>query len=275
MSVLPGSTGLTHGRHRSLSSGTWKSTFFLTGRGASCHDVCGQQQKSRIKQNADMPTLQTRLRSNRALSMLYSTSCRPSEQPVCASRVRSLLLLLLPVLQQLTQTFFEHDPFSHSAFPAVIYIKHRVNRAWYRAEQHNGEFLIGEDEKICIRDRLVPILAASDAAVRQQLVPVIQRVLQHDFPSRWPRFMDYTTELLHTNNPSSVLAGLQCLLAICRSFRYKSHENADRAQFDIIVENSFPRLLTICNELVNQESEEAAEMLHLALKSYKHATWVS
>ncbi|KAG6118182.1 hypothetical protein E4U13_000457 [Claviceps humidiphila] len=156
----------------------------------------------------------------------------------------------------------------------VIYIKHRVNRAWYRAEQHNGEFLIGEDEKICIRDRLVPILAASDAAVRQQLVPVIQRVLQHDFPSRWPRFMDYTTELLHTNNPSSVLAGLQCLLAICRSFRYKSHENADRAQFDIIVENSFPRLLTICNELVNQESEEAAEMLHLALKSYKHATWL-
>jgi hypothetical protein len=34
-------------------------------------------------------------------------------------------------------------------------------------------------------------------------------------------------------------------------------------------------LLAICNELVNQESDEAGEMLHLALKSYKHATWVS
>jgi hypothetical protein len=26
--------------------------------------------------------------------------------------------------------------------------------------------------------------------------------------------------------------------------------------------------------LVNQESDEAGEMLHLALKAYKHATWV-
>lgn len=87
--------------------------------------------------------------------------------------------------------------------------------------------------------------------------------------------MDFTTELLNTNTPSSVLAGLQCLLAICRAFRYKSHDNQERAQFDTIVENSFPRLLAICNELVNQESDEAGEMLHLALKSYKHATWVS
>lgn len=150
-----------------------------------------------------------------------------------------------------------------------------MNRAWYQTEQYSGEYTIPEEEKTRVRDRLVPVLAASDGSVRQQLIPVLQRVLQCDFPSRWPRFMDFTTELLNTNTPSSVLAGLQCLLAICRAFRYKSHDNQDRAQFDTIVENSFPRLLTICNELVNQESDEAGEMLHLALKSYKHATWVS
>jgi importin-7 len=82
-------------------------------------------------------------------------------------------------------------------------------------------------------------------------------------------------ELLNTNEPNSVLAGLQCLLALCRAFRYKATESDDRAHFDKIVEGSFPRLLTICNELVNQESDEAGEMLHLALKAYKHATWVS
>lgn len=158
---------------------------------------------------------------------------------------------------------------------AVIYIKHRVNRAWYQSEQYSTEYIIPEDEKARVRDRLVPLLAASEGAVRQQLIPVLQRILQCDFPSRWPRFMDFTTELLNTNTPSSVLAGLQCLLAICRAFRYKSNDTHDRAQFDTIVENSFPRLLAICNELVNQESDEAGEMLHLALKSYKHATWVS
>lgn len=157
---------------------------------------------------------------------------------------------------------------------AVIYIKNRVNRAWYSSDSFSNETLIPEDEKARIRDMLVPILASSDGPVQQQLVPVLQRILQCDFPTRWPRFIDFTMELLHTNNPGSVHAGLQCLLALCRAFRYKSTETQDRQHFDSIVETSFPRLMIICSELVNQESDEAGEMLHLALKAYKHATWV-
>lgn len=135
--------------------------------------------------------------------------------------------------------------------------------------------MIPDDEKLRVRERIVPILIASEPLIRQQLIPAIQRILQCDFPSQWPRFADYTMELLHTNDPRSALAGLQCLLAICRVFRYKSNDGADRKEFNKIVEASFPRLLQICNELVNQESDDAAEMLHLALKAYKHATWVS
>ncbi|KAL3955144.1 hypothetical protein ACCO45_010707 [Purpureocillium lilacinum] len=156
----------------------------------------------------------------------------------------------------------------------VIYIKNRVNRSWYQSDQFSNETLIPEDEKSRIREILVPILASSEGPVRQQLVPVLQRILQCDFPSRWPRFIEFTMELLNTNSPSSVHAGLQCLLALCRAFRYKSTESQDRAHFDSIVETSFPRLMAICSELVNQESDEAGEMLHLALKAYKHATWL-
>ncbi|KAJ4147348.1 hypothetical protein LMH87_001878 [Akanthomyces muscarius] len=156
----------------------------------------------------------------------------------------------------------------------IIYLKNRVNRSWYTTEPVAAGKLIPDEEKSRIRDRLVPLLANSDPLVRQQLIPVIQRVLQADFPSRWPNFMGFTSELLNTNNPSSVLAGLQCLLAICRAFRFKASNSDDRQHFDSIVEASFPRLLAICNELVNQESDEAGEMLHLALKTYKHATWL-
>ncbi|KAG9254135.1 armadillo-type protein [Emericellopsis atlantica] len=155
----------------------------------------------------------------------------------------------------------------------VIFVKNRVQRAWYVAEGQT-EPGIAEEEKARVRDRLVPLLAASPPQIRAQLLPVLQRVLQCDFPSRWPRFIDFTMELLNTNDPNSVLAGLQCLMALCRAFRYKSTDSQDREHFDKIVEASFPRLLTICNELVNQESEEAGEMLHLALKAYKHASWL-
>lgn len=84
--------------------------------------------------------------------------------------------------------------------------------------------------------------------------------------------MDITVQLLNTNDPTSVMAGLQCLLAICRVFRFKSGEN--RADFDKIVEATFPRLLVIGQGLVNEKSEEAGEMLHIVLKAYKHATFV-
>ena len=154
-------------------------------------------------------------------------------------------------------------------------MKNRVNRGWQRSEQYPNEHLIPDDEKERVKERLLPVLARSQGLVRHQLIPILQRILHYDFPDRWPSFLDFTIQLLNTNDPSSVLAGLQCLLAICRSYRYKAAGEGDnRTHFDNIVEAIFPRLLTVCNELVNQESDEAGEMLHIALKSYKHATWV-
>ncbi len=161
-----------------------------------------------------------------------------------------------------------------TSFVAVIYLKNRVNRAWERSDYYPNETAIPDDEKARFRERLLPILAGSQNLVRHQLVPILQRVLHFDFPEKWPSFMDYTLQLLNTNDPRSVLAGLQCLLAVCRAYRYKASDSESRAHFDKIVEASFPRLLAICNELVNQESDEAGEMLHFALKCYKHATWV-
>ncbi|KAK4194229.1 armadillo-type protein [Triangularia verruculosa] len=158
--------------------------------------------------------------------------------------------------------------------PTAIYLKNRVNRAWERSEHITTTSVIPEDAKVRFRERLLPVLAGSPARVRQQLVPVLQRILHFDFPQSWPNFMDYTIQLLNTNNPASVMAGLQCLLAICRTYRFKSPEGDTRAPFDRIVEASFPRLLQVCQELVKEESDEAGEMLHIALKSYKHATWL-
>jgi hypothetical protein len=104
-------------------------------------------------------------------------------------------------------------------------------------------------------------------------VPVLQKILQYDFPDKWPSIVKITVQLLNMNDAASIFAGLQCLLAICRVFRFKSGEN--RADFDKIVEATFPRLLTIGKGLVNETSEEAGEMLHIVLKAYKHATFVS
>ncbi|RDW66942.1 ARM repeat-containing protein [Coleophoma crateriformis] len=152
----------------------------------------------------------------------------------------------------------------------VVYLKNRVQRAWAPSDESVTK-AIPEDAKARLRERLLPILASSPPQVRQQLVPMLNKILHTDFPERWPGFMDITLQLLNTNDAASIFAGLQCLHAICRVFRFKSGET--RADFDKIIAATFPRMLVIGQGLVNETSEEAGEMLHIVLKAYKHATF--
>ena len=155
---------------------------------------------------------------------------------------------------------------------AAVYLKNRVTRGWQPGEEYPNTTPIREEEKAGVRHRLLPILAAAQPQIRQQLIPLLQRILQHDFPENWPNFMDITMQLLSTNDAPSVFAGLHCLLAICRVYRYKATEG--RAEFDKIVALSFPQLLSIGNNLVNETSNDAGEMLRIVIKSFKHATFV-
>ncbi|EPE04576.1 importin-beta domain-containing protein [Ophiostoma piceae UAMH 11346] len=157
---------------------------------------------------------------------------------------------------------------------AAIYVKNRVNKAWTYVEIYPDERLLAEDEKTQVRNRLLPILGASSGIVRQQLVPLLQRILHWDYPSKWPTYMEYTMQLLSTNDAQGVLAGIQCLLAVCRTYRFKATGGAPRDELNNVVEISFPHLLRLCQQLLELDSEDAGEMLHYALKIYKQAAWL-
>ncbi|GLI82153.1 nonsense-mediated mRNA decay protein 5 [Penicillium ochrochloron] len=154
---------------------------------------------------------------------------------------------------------------------AGVYLKNRISRGWAPVEDNPQRAPIPEAEKPSFRERLIPALASTPPNVRAQLVPLLQKILQNDFPEQWPGFLDLTLQLLGTNDANTVYAGLQCLLAICRVYRFKAGEK--REEFDKIVEHSFPQLLSIGQRLVDEESLEAAEMLRIVVKAYKHAIY--
>ncbi|KAJ5711431.1 hypothetical protein N7488_005587 [Penicillium malachiteum] len=154
---------------------------------------------------------------------------------------------------------------------AGVYLKNRISRGWAPIEENPQRPSIPEAEKPSFRERLIPALASTPPNVRAQLVPLLQKILQNDFPEQWPGFLDLTLQLLGTNDANTVYAGLQCLLAICRVYRFKAGEK--REEFDKIVEHSFPQLLSIGQKLVDEESLEAAEMLRIIVKAYKHAIY--
>ena len=155
---------------------------------------------------------------------------------------------------------------------AVVYLKNRVSKGWSPAEEYSQAKPIPEEEKVSFRDRLVPVLVASPPQIRLQLIPTLQKILAYDFPSKWPNFLDITVQLLNAGDIASVFAGVQCLLAICKIYRFKSGEN--RADFDRIVAMTFPQLLNFGNSLAGETSLEAGEILRTVLKVYKHAIYV-
>jgi importin-7 len=146
-------------------------------------------------------------------------------------------------------------------------------KGWAPAEDYTGAKPIAEEEKVSFRNRLVPILAASASGPRTQLIAILQKVLSFDFPSKWPGFLDITFQLLNAQDANPVFAGEQCLLALCRIYRFLSGES--RREFDRIVAMTFPQLLNIGNSLANETSPQAGEMLHTCMKIFKHAIYVS
>lgn len=155
---------------------------------------------------------------------------------------------------------------------AVVYLKNRVTRGWAPAEEQSIHKAIPDEDRVPFRARIIPLLASSPPTVRSQLAPILSKVLQYDFPSKWPDYMDVTLQLLNTNDANSVFAGLQCLLAICRVYRFKASDK--RGDFEKVVEVSFPRLLDIGSRLIDEESVEAGEMLRTVVKAFKNATYV-
>ncbi|KAK5404132.1 Nonsense-mediated mRNA decay protein 5 [Exophiala xenobiotica] len=168
---------------------------------------------------------------------------------------------LLDILQT------EQDP--GIRLSSAVYLKNRVSRGW--STENTPHLPISEPERKPFKDRLLPVLSTSPPLVRAQLIPILQTILQYDFPAKWPELMDITLQLMGTQDVNSVYAGLQCLLAVCRTYRFRAGE--ERVNLDTVVNVGFPTLLGIANRLVNETSPEAGEMLRICVKCYKHAVY--
>lgn len=164
------------------------------------------------------------------------------------------------------------DPEPQVRLSAVLYLKNKVIRSWEFNEEFPKNVPISEDEKAAFRERLVPTLASATSPIRQQLMPLIGKVLHYDFPKKWPGYMDITLQLLGSNDIQSVFAGVQCLLSLCRVYRFKQ-ANDKREELDRVTQATFPTLLAIGNGLVDETSTDAGDMLKMIIKTYKHAVY--
>ncbi|KIW62630.1 hypothetical protein PV04_10787 [Phialophora macrospora] len=200
-------------------------------------------------------TIQSTLSADATIRTQSETALKQAEQHA------GFIGALLDILQS------EQDPAVRLS--TAVYLKNRISRGW--ATEHTPHQPISEPERKPFRDRLLPLLSSSPPLIRAQLIPILQTVLQYDFPTKWPELMDMTLQLMNTQDANQVYAGLQCLLAVCRTYRFRAGE--ERQNLDKVVNVAFPTLLSIANRLVNETSLEAGEMLRICVKCYKHAVY--
>ncbi|KAL9937117.1 hypothetical protein V8E36_004352 [Tilletia maclaganii] len=163
---------------------------------------------------------------------------------------------------------------------AAIYLKNRIRGNWdpeisakraalpvNRVEPSSG--VIAEGERNTIRSGFLPALMHAPPVVRAQIAQALRAIIVYDYPAQWPDLLPIVLQMLNTEEPQTLFAGLSALLEAIRAFRWKS---AQIGTMDEIVSSTFPTLLSVGQKLLqtpNATSSEAGQLLYLIIKCYK------
>ncbi|KAG2225799.1 hypothetical protein INT45_007043 [Circinella minor] len=147
---------------------------------------------------------------------------------------------------------------------AAIYFKNRMNKAWDRS--NDAATPINEDDRNMVKQSILQALLRAPSAVQVQLSTCLNTILSNDFPDQWPDFVNEIQNFLSSTDVKMVYTALLALRELVKVYQWRSMERREPLQQ--IIKVTFPAILTISDNLVQQESLEAAEMLKLALKIY-------
>ncbi|CAO3651162.1 unnamed protein product [Cunninghamella echinulata] len=150
---------------------------------------------------------------------------------------------------------------------AAIYFKNRIYRAWDRTA--NVSSSINETDRNTVKQGLLHALVTAPNAVQVQLASSLHTILDNDFPEQWPNFVNEVQSFLSSNDVRLISVGLLALREVVKVYQWKDTDRREPLQD--IIQQTFPTILNICNNLVTMDSLDAALMLKTSLKIY-HAS---
>ncbi|CAG8569447.1 9240_t:CDS:10 [Ambispora leptoticha] len=150
----------------------------------------------------------------------------------------------------------------------AIYLKNRIRKSWNTDSetQSSSAIPISKDDRETFKRMILQILVNTQNVVRIQLLECLNNVLTYDFPENWPDYMNQVHSLVASNDPRVVYIGLLSLFQVVKVFQWKTHEL--RGPLVEIIQTTFPAILQIAQNLVNENSVDAAEMLKVIFKIY-------
>ncbi|CAL5413979.1 unnamed protein product [Camellia sinensis] len=147
---------------------------------------------------------------------------------------------------------------------ASIHFKNFIAKNWSPHDPHEQSKILPSDKDM-VRQNILVFVAQVPPLLRVQLGECLKTIIHADYPEQWPSLLQWVK---HNLQDQQVYGALFVQRILCRKYEFKSDE--ERTPVHLIVEETFPNLLSIFNSLVQivNPSLEVADLIKLICKIF-------
>uniref|UniRef100_A0A1D1XYP0 Putative importin-7 n=1 Tax=Anthurium amnicola TaxID=1678845 RepID=A0A1D1XYP0_9ARAE len=149
---------------------------------------------------------------------------------------------------------------------ASINFKNFVAKNWSPNEPGEPQKISTSDKDV-VRDNILTFITQVPPLLRVQLGECLKTIIQADYPEQWPGLLHWIKRNLQMQD-QQVYGALYVLRILSRKYEFKSDE--ERTPVYLIVEETFPYLLSIFNKLIQIVNPplEVADLIKLICKIF-------
>ncbi|CAK9170620.1 unnamed protein product [Ilex paraguariensis] len=147
---------------------------------------------------------------------------------------------------------------------ASIHFKNFIAKNWSPHDPGEQSKILPSDKDM-VRQNILVFIAQVPSLLRVQLGECLKTIIHADYPEQWPSLLNWVK---HNLQDQQVYGALFVLRILSRKYEFKSDE--ERTPVYLIVEDTFPHLLSIFNRLVQiaNPSIEVADLIKLICKIF-------
>ncbi|KAG2658417.1 hypothetical protein PVAP13_1KG222700 [Panicum virgatum] len=148
---------------------------------------------------------------------------------------------------------------------ASIHFKNFIAKNWSPNDPDESPKVL-ESDKAMVRENILGFIVQVPPLLRAQLGESIKTIIHSDYPEQWPSLLHWVTHNLELQN--QIFGALYVLRVLARKYEFKSED--ERIPLYHIVEETFPRLLSIFSKLVQIVNPpiEVADLIKLICKIF-------
>ncbi|AQK70901.1 Importin beta-like SAD2 [Zea mays] len=148
---------------------------------------------------------------------------------------------------------------------ASIHFKNFIAKNWSPNDPDESPKVL-ESDKAMVRENVLGFIVQVPPLLRAQLGESIKTIIHSDYPEQWPSLLHWVSHNIDLQN--QIFGALYVLRVLARKYEFKSED--ERIPLYHIVEETFPRLLSIFSKLVQIVNPpiEVADLIKLICKIF-------